>query len=93
MLIRNPDWSIREHRAAKAEFWLDQADRRLTRASNDRSQLPQSPRSLYLAVVRGDVVREGVEGSGRGLPSERAVGPVVIVEVDEPGVAGRAFSF
>jgi Predicted ATPase len=54
-------------------------------------RMPEVEKSLV--VLRGDVVREGVEGPGWGLPSERAVGPVVIVEVDEAGVAGGAFSF
>jgi len=42
-----------------------------------------------LAVLRGEVVPEGGDGCG---PSEGAVGSVVIVEVDEPGIGPVALT-
>jgi 4-carboxymuconolactone decarboxylase len=46
-----------------------------------------------LAVFAGEVVLKGVGGGGWCGPVEGAVGTVVIVEVDEGGVAGVAFGF
>ena len=41
-------------------------------------------------MVYGEVVLEDADGGG---PFERSVGSVVIVEVDEPGVAAGALVF
>ncbi len=46
-------------------------------------------RGRGLAVLGGEVVPEGAGGC---CPSERPVGSMVIVEVDEAGVAGAAFA-
>ena len=43
-----------------------------------------------LGVLFGEVV---LEDAGGGCPSERSVGSVVIVEVDEPVVGGSALGF
>ena len=43
-----------------------------------------------LVVLFGEVV---LEDAGGGCPSERSVGSVVIVEVDEPVVGGSALGF
>ncbi len=43
-----------------------------------------------LAVLFGEVV---LDDAGGGCPSERSVGSVVIVEVDEPGIRVGAFGF
>ena len=45
---------------------------------------------LSLGVLFGEVV---LEDAGGGCPSERSVGSVVIVEVDEPVVGGSALGF
>ena len=45
---------------------------------------------ISLGVLFGEVV---LEDAGGGCPSERSVGSVVIVEVDEPVVGGSALGF
>ena len=47
-------------------------------------------RRCTLGVLFGEVV---LEDAGGGCPSERSVGSVVIVEVDEPVVGGSALGF
>ena len=54
-----------------------------------RSLFPR-PYTTPLAVLFGEVV---LEDAGGGCPSERSVGSVVIVEVDEPVVGGSALGF
>ena len=54
-------------------------------------ELEQAPKvRLLLGVLFGEVV---LEDAGGGCPSERSVGSVVIVEVDEPVVGGSALGF
>ena len=49
-----------------------------------------APRNQALGVLFGAVVRDDGDG---GCPSERSVGSVVIVEVDEPCVCHGALGF
>jgi hypothetical protein len=61
-----------------------------SRCRSPAEWVTSTPASGALGVFRGEVVPEQLgEGGHRGVPSERAVGAVVIVEVDEP-VVGRS---